>query len=568
MAELRENYLPPDWEESVRTQILGMQMRKSVKFWDWSQEMHTLNIVLWGTDSHLTDVALHNQLEASLEPSLRAYCSREKLHKVTDLKKWIQVVKDADEKLHDDHKQSCDIFAKEAALRVNKRPALASHSRSTNVNSNSSSNATLSAVKKCPKLEADEHKLLMDHNGCFKCHLFDQSHGSHNCPNDFPDGNKYQKITAYRNAAGNPPRRKDKGAHTSKNKSIASVTTVDAGEPDTSDQDDFITAVMPSTVLVSGSFSEDVVSPPMRSKHFVAKFNIAAPHLDFPLTFLMLIDNGAHLVLIRPEVVDALRLERHLQKVPETVSIAISKTKKTFKMTLHHYVKFVVTSIDNAWTSKTVHAIIAPSLCMPVILGLPFLTHNDIVTDHKERSCIDKKTRYNLMNPTPVVPPPPPRMCAKDQIKFTKAAKKATLAELTSVCQKRIEEKHLVFEEVNDVDVVAAIKDAIEIIALREKLKSVEKEIKQEFRQVFEEIPHVKDLPTDYMARIKLRDAECTIANRTYTCPHKYREAFKTLIGQHLEAGRIRPSSSAYASPCFIIPKADPSVLPRWVNDF
>ena len=282
----------------------------------------------------------------------------------------------------------------------------------------------------------------------------------------------------------------------------------------------------------------------------------------------MLINNGAHLVLIHPEVVDALRLECHLLKVPETISVAISKTKKKVKMTLHHYVKFVVTSIDNAWTLKTVHAIIAPGLCMPVILGLLFLTHNDIVTDHKERSCIDKKTGYNLMNPTPVVPPPSSWMHAKDQIKFTKAAKKATLAELTTVCQKRIEEKCLVFEEVNDVDIVAAIKDAIEIIALREKLKSVEKEIKQEFRQVFKEIPHVKDLPTDYMACIKLRDAEHTITNRTYACPHKYREAFKTLIGQYLEAGRIRPSSSAFALPCFIIPKADPMVLPRWVNDF
>ena len=127
---------------------------------------------------------------------------------------------------------------------------------SANINSNSSSNATSSAVKKCPKLEADECKLLMDHNGCFKCHLFDQSHGSYNCLNDFPDGNKYQKITAYHDAVGNPPKRKDKGAHTLKNKPIASVTTADAGEPDTSDD----TAVMPSAVLGSGSFSEDDIS--------------------------------------------------------------------------------------------------------------------------------------------------------------------------------------------------------------------------------------------------------------------------------------------------------------------
>ena len=159
-------------------------------------------------------------------------------------------------------------------------------------------------------------------------------------------------------------------------------------------------------------------------------------------------------------------------------------------------------------------------------------------------------------------------MRAMDQIKFTKAAKKATLAELTVVCQKRIEEKKLVFEEVKDVNIIVAIKDAINNIALRERLETVEKKIKAKFQQVFEEIPHVKDLPTDYMAHIKLKDTECTIANRTYPCPQKYREVFKTLISQHLEAGRIRPSSLAYASPCFIIPKADPTVLPRWVNDY
>jgi hypothetical protein len=50
MAELRENYLPPDWEQAVRAEILGMEMKKNVKFWDWSQEMRALNIILRGTD--------------------------------------------------------------------------------------------------------------------------------------------------------------------------------------------------------------------------------------------------------------------------------------------------------------------------------------------------------------------------------------------------------------------------------------------------------------------------------------------------------------------------------------
>jgi len=75
MAELRTNYLAPDWEENVHTQILAMQMHKDVKFWDWCQEMRALNIVLRGTDSHLTDTALCNQLEALLKLGLRSYCS-------------------------------------------------------------------------------------------------------------------------------------------------------------------------------------------------------------------------------------------------------------------------------------------------------------------------------------------------------------------------------------------------------------------------------------------------------------------------------------------------------------
>jgi hypothetical protein len=64
------------------------------------------------------------------------------------------------------------------------------------------------------------------------------------------------------------------------------------------------------------------------------------------------------------------------------------------------------TSINQQWHLKPVHAIVAPDLCMPIIFGLPFLLHNSIVTNHAARSCIDKKTGYNLLNPIPVSPPP------------------------------------------------------------------------------------------------------------------------------------------------------------------
>jgi hypothetical protein len=40
------------------------------------------------------------------------------------------------------------------------------------------------------------------------------------------------------------------------------------------------------------------------------------------------------------------------------------------------------------------------------------------------------------------------------------------------------------------------------------------------------------------------------------------------LLQQHLDAGCICPSNAPAGSAAFIIPKADPMVLPRWVNDY
>ncbi|KAF8196515.1 hypothetical protein BJ912DRAFT_1056333 [Pholiota molesta] len=566
MAEIRSNYLPADWEEKVRTQILGMRMSKDVKFWDWAQEMRALNIVLRNTDSHLSETALRNQLEAALEPNLRSYCFREKLNKKTDLKDWVLAVKDADEKLKDNRKRSREIFNEESS-RAAKRPAMSSNSRA----GNTAKSSTSGTFKRLPKLEPDEKDLLEKYNGCFKCRCFDQSHGSRKCTNDFPDAETYVKITAKRDAAGNAPKARSNSssaASSSKVKTVAAIAPADdVAESSSEDENNYVSSVMPNAALGNGSSSEDDVSAqPLRSKHYIAKFKLFAKHLDFGLVFSALVDNGAHVVLIRPEVVDKLQLERFALNRPETVSVAISHGKEKKKMSLTHYVKFTVTSVDNAWTSKVVRAIIAPGLCMPIILGLPFLEYNDIVADHGNRSCIDKKTGYNILNPGEILPPPPPKLKLREKAKFLRDVKKLALAELMLACKQRIREKKLYFEKVKDVDIVASIRGAIEVIALKEKLEKKGSKIKADFREIFEPIPHVNRLPTDYVARISLKDAEKRIANRVYSCPRKYKEAFKTLIQQHLDAGRIRHSSSSYALPCFIIPKADPSDVMAWLG--
>ena len=69
-------------------------------------------------------------------------------------------------------------------------------------------------------------------------------------------------------------------------------------------------------------------------------------------------------------------------------------------------------------------------------------------------------------------------------------------------------------------------------------------------------------------AKIELKDAYRKISMRTYPCPRQYKDAFSKLLQQQLESGFIRPSNSRFASPSFIIPKADPTVPPHWVCDY
>ncbi|KAF8229834.1 hypothetical protein L208DRAFT_1479145, partial [Tricholoma matsutake] len=68
--------------------------------------------------------------------------------------------------------------------------------------------------------------------------------------------------------------------------------------------------------------------------------------------------------------------------------------------------------------------------------------------------------------------------------------------------------------------------------------------------------------------KIKLKDANRTITTQNYSCPQKYCEAWSTSIQKHLEARHIHPSSSEHVCPPFLMPKADNTVLPCWVNDY
>src|ERR1700678_1636310 len=46
MADLHKNFLPLDWVETVRMTLLGMRMKKNMRFWVLAQDDRALHMVL------------------------------------------------------------------------------------------------------------------------------------------------------------------------------------------------------------------------------------------------------------------------------------------------------------------------------------------------------------------------------------------------------------------------------------------------------------------------------------------------------------------------------------------
>ena len=197
-------------------------------------------------------------------------------------------------------------------------------------------------------------------------------------------------------------------------------------------------------------------------------------------------------------------------------------------------------------------------LCAPVILGLPFLVHNHIVIDHADRTVIDKISGFDLLNPKPLVTPLPPKPKLKDLFTKVMATWKLVSTELRLACQKCYRTP----VRVNPINIIMAVWQIIENLAAKVLLEKMGTKIVKEFKDIFEPIPHVNKLLTDIYCNIELKDVTQKITSRSYSTPRKYREAWKTLINQHIHMGCLQPLNLAHASPAFLVPKTDPNVLP------
>jgi hypothetical protein len=158
---------------------------------------------------------------------------------------------------------------------------------------------------------------------------------------------------------------------------------------------------------------------------------------EFPLTFRTLIDHGSSAVLISEEYIMKLELRRRHLIEPYAVELAVEKNGQKVDIEFSNYIKVQLHDPSGYWTSRSVRAMIAPGLCAPMILGLPFLVRNNIVVDAAAHTVIDKTCGFDLLNP--VAPPlKPPKQKLQDFFKELQEDCKLMVAELKMVCNDRL----------------------------------------------------------------------------------------------------------------------------------
>ena len=316
-----------------------------------------------------------------------------------------------------------------------------------------------SSSPRLPALTDDECKILCDNSGCFKCCLPFQSHTSHDCPNGFPNAATYKSLSL------NDVKRLQKKSVANK----ASVTAVESEE--------LIAVIMPSAALGDGTDSGDECVTPVSSPHLIWECAVDGPSTSQPVTIDALIDDGSSLVLIEESLIVKLGLRRHSLPRPLSVGTALPSSRCGDHFHLDTFVNLSLSSLDFRFCSLSVRAVVAPSLCKPVILGLPFLRQNKIVIDHDAGSCIAKDSNYNLLHPPPLVPAPHITPSLDDICQ----SRNDLQVELLSVLPLRYMLVDAHCDPISPVDVVAAVNTRIQQLASLEKLKCRDAEMKKHY---------------------------------------------------------------------------------------
>lgn len=606
MARMRRTWLPPNWADKIVSALFASKQGDDDSLEIWITDLEKQNVFLRGNPMRLDNNALRNLICASACEEIRLAAFRTEYRDILDYSTWKDAIIAFDQERLATRSRR---FKEYEQFRAKSTKSTFTAKTYTTSNSTSNTSASTSRKPGIGSLTEDDRKVLREHKGCFKCRLINAGHQYKDCPNSYPSPDTY-KTPAQQVASAAKVK--------TFTKKVAAVT-VESDEENSNPAVAAVRAISPlaatSGILDTSDESDDdsVRLSVLSSPHLTWSIRVESPAADAaPVSAL--IDTGSPLVLIREDTVSRLQLRRRGLPSPIPLGNAFTSEGSVAK----DWVKLRVRTLDSSYVSRSVRALVVPSLCSPIVLGTPFLSRNKLLVDLAHRALWDPASARDLCSAHPppapsATPPTRPRDRAAARAERREQAHERLLLERAFLFTARRDVARELLMEVPTLDpddansaeqcdaqlrdaaedsltdentepdeapildlnipqsaaIIAAIRERVEELATLEQLKAEDAAMKTRYVDLFpDDIPHVNQLPTDVWHDINLKDANLTIVRRQYDCPKRYRDAWKTLLDQHINAGRLRASSSPYASPSFLVPKADPTALPRWVNDY
>ncbi|KAJ7366422.1 hypothetical protein DFH08DRAFT_679185 [Mycena albidolilacea] len=459
LAELGSLVLEKGWEGKMRRQVLGAKMKVGQTFADWACDTQNINAILSQAASTFAvdDKQLKNILDAGLvlqqdldtEPVLSS-----------DLNAWIAEVKGCDDHLRfKATRMQTLINANRESLHSKTKGKVGLADRLTTLKPSLASRLSSPppvTVQKCPPLTDGEKTLLDLHNGCRRCRQFYIGHRTLNCDGVFPDAATYRTLTqadavvqaAARGKTLKVKREPATAAHT-KSKDILSMDY----EESESDPDGY-------------------VLPPLTVPHLYVDVTLSGPSIsEFPIPVCSLLDIGCPSIVISDKLATKLGLRRYPLPVEEDNLSLLSESP----LSCQEYVKLKVSSGDGNWTSSVVRAKVNVGLCIPLILGMPFLASEHILIDPEQRTAVDKRTGFNLLNN----PSYPPRQWKPEWVTPPPTPKKPK--------HKPLEQEPIPFSRSTElpVSVMLDVKNRIDELALQKLLQDEDARLKTKHADVF-----------------------------------------------------------------------------------
>ncbi|HUI24325.1 MAG TPA: reverse transcriptase family protein, partial [Nitrososphaerales archaeon] len=268
-----------------------------------------------------------------------------------------------------------------------------------------------------------------------------------------------------------------------------------------------------------------------------------------------LIDTGASVNTVSPRVTGRTKLPCLPVRPPIRIGQAFHPTGVLVKEKISARISIP----SKNWTSnKPADFLVAPLANSEAVLGMPFLVQEQIKVN---------PAAHYISLPIPKAPKARPATTRTLNLKRTHAK----LAQPDPRLITNASNKPRLMDTPSPTTSLG-INVPWKPVLTQDEARRYHKEVVKEFPELFaDKLPprSQRKINSDTpVHRIELKDPRKTINGRLFALPEKFLNSMIDFLEEHLLAGHIRPLKSSFAAGTWMIPKKDPSAMPRVMHDY